>query len=93
MPLPNSNQRSLVEILSSPPMKRDPCYLLNGCNVQVHRILQIWWRSNIDCLAQLNARKECALCGTTLPIGAEVSLCNECMKCADCCVGLEKLRD
>ena len=37
--------------------------------------------------------KECALCGTTLPEGAEVSLCNECMKCADCCVGLESLRD
>jgi hypothetical protein len=23
----------------------------------------------------------------------QVSLCPECMKCADCCVGLEKLRD
>ncbi|WP_158385291.1 hypothetical protein [Candidatus Nitrososphaera evergladensis] len=38
-------------------------------------------------------RKECALCGTTLPVGSEVSICGECMKCADCCVGLESLRD
>lgn len=37
--------------------------------------------------------KECALCGTTLPAGSEISICRECMKCADCCVGLESLRD
>jgi hypothetical protein len=43
--------------------------------------------------SQVQARKECALCGTTLPAGVQVSLCPECMKCADCCVGLEKLRD
>jgi hypothetical protein len=28
-----------------------------------------------------------------LPVGSEVSICSECMKCADCCVGLEKLSD
>lgn len=38
-------------------------------------------------------RKECALCGTTLPVRSAVSICGECMKCADCCVGLESLRD
>jgi len=26
-------------------------------------------------------------------VGSEVSICNECMKCADCCVGLEKLKE
>lgn len=50
--------------------------------------------ADLDYLKQAEqARKECALCGTTLPVGSEVSICNECMKCADCCVGLEKLHD
>ncbi|MEO9319334.1 MAG: hypothetical protein ABI361_01545 [Nitrososphaera sp.] len=35
--------------------------------------------------------KECALCGTMLAPGSDVSICRECLKCADCCVGLEKL--
>jgi hypothetical protein len=43
--------------------------------------------------SQVQARKECALCGTTLPVGVQVSLCPECMKCADCCVGIEKKHD
>ncbi|MEW5840135.1 hypothetical protein [Nitrososphaera sp.] len=49
--------------------------------------------SKADNSGSASVRKECALCGTTLPLGSEVRLCGECMKCADCCVGLEKLRD
>ncbi len=56
------------------------------------RIQIVFW-AMILCLTQLQSRKECALCGTTLPVGSEVSICNECMKCADCCVGLEKLKE
>jgi len=37
--------------------------------------------------------RECALCGTHLPPGTVISICNECIKTADCCVGLEKLKD
>jgi hypothetical protein len=44
-------------------------------------------------MTQVQTNKECALCGTMLPLESEVSICSECMKCADCCVGLEKLRD
>ncbi|HEV8406222.1 MAG TPA: hypothetical protein VGQ13_10015 [Nitrososphaera sp.] len=44
-------------------------------------------------MTQLESRKECALCGTSLPVGSEVSICIECMKCADCCVGLEKMKE
>lgn len=43
--------------------------------------------------SELQSRKECALCGTTLPVGAKVSLCGECMKIADCACGLEKLHE
>lgn len=35
--------------------------------------------------------KKCALCMIDLPTESNVSICSECMKCADCCVGLEKL--
>lgn len=36
-------------------------------------------------------KKICALCLEQLPERSKVSICDECMKCADCCVGLEKL--
>ena len=35
--------------------------------------------------------KICALCAIALPKESHVSICNDCLKCADCCVGLEKL--
>lgn len=35
--------------------------------------------------------KICALCEADLDINSHVKLCNECLKCADCCIGLEKL--
>ncbi len=37
--------------------------------------------------------KECPLCGFSLPTTNELSLCPECIKSADCCVGLEKIRE
>jgi hypothetical protein len=37
--------------------------------------------------------KQCALCETALPMESEINICNECIKCADCCVGLEKLKE
>jgi hypothetical protein len=40
-----------------------------------------------------SSTKECALCATTLPVESEISICNDCIKCADCCVGLEKLKE
>jgi hypothetical protein len=37
--------------------------------------------------------KKCALCECDLPKDVEVSICNDCIKNADCCVGLEKLEN
>jgi hypothetical protein len=28
-----------------------------------------------------------------LPMESEINICNECIKSADCCVGLEKLKE
>lgn len=36
-------------------------------------------------------KTECALCGSLLPKSNELNLCSDCMGCADCCIGLEKL--
>ncbi|HEY9387178.1 MAG TPA: hypothetical protein VIP70_09060 [Nitrososphaeraceae archaeon] len=33
----------------------------------------------------------CALCGNILPNNNQLSICPECLKIADCCVGLESL--
>ncbi len=35
--------------------------------------------------------KNCALCDSNLPLNSSISLCNDCLKCADCCIGLEKM--
>ena len=37
--------------------------------------------------------KECQLCGSSLPTSTDLRLCSECIKCADCCLGLEKIKD
>ena len=37
--------------------------------------------------------KKCALCEETLPNGSTINICESCLKNADCCVGLENLRD
>lgn len=39
----------------------------------------------------MDNQKVCALCNTKLNGDSKTSICNECMSCADCCVGLEKL--
>jgi len=59
---------------------------------------QRWNNSNrvlamVGCMEQTQSIKECALCGAALPVKSEISLCDECIKCADCCVGLEKLKE
>lgn len=36
-------------------------------------------------------KKECALCGTIIQESTNLNLCNKCIGCADCCIGLEKL--
>ena len=38
-------------------------------------------------------RKRCALCETTLPKESTISICENCLKNADCCVGLERLSE
>jgi ribosomal protein S14 len=40
-----------------------------------------------------NTKKQCQLCGCSLPITTELNLCLQCIKSADCCVGLEKIRE
>lgn len=37
------------------------------------------------------SKKQCALCGVMLNISDQLNLCKECINCADCCIGLEKL--
>lgn len=38
-------------------------------------------------------RRKCALCECDLPEDAAVSICNDCIKNADCCIGLEKFEN
>ena len=44
-------------------------------------------------LKEAETKKECALCQCLLPENSELHICSECIKSADCCVGLEKLHD
>ncbi len=39
------------------------------------------------------SQKKCALCENTLPLKNSINICENCIKSADCCVGLENLRD
>jgi hypothetical protein len=40
-----------------------------------------------------SSQKKCTLCEDSLPAGSTINICENCLKNADCCVGLEKLRD
>jgi hypothetical protein len=40
-----------------------------------------------------NTNRKCPLCGFSLATTCELNLCSECIKSADCCVGLEKIRE
>jgi hypothetical protein len=40
-----------------------------------------------------SSQKKCTLCEDSLPTGSAINICENCLKNADCCVGLEKLRD
>ena len=44
-------------------------------------------------LNEADLKKECALCQCSLPGNSELNICSECMKSADCCIGLEKILD
>lgn len=35
--------------------------------------------------------KKCALCTVILSKESHISICKDCLKCADCCIGLEKI--
>ena len=37
--------------------------------------------------------RQCALCEESLPTGSSINICESCLKSADCCVGLENLRE
>jgi hypothetical protein len=39
------------------------------------------------------AERKCALCEVTLPKESAINICESCLKNADCCVGLENLRE
>ncbi len=36
-------------------------------------------------------KNECVLCGNIVQESTSLNLCKECIGCADCCIGLEKL--
>ncbi len=36
-------------------------------------------------------KNECVLCGNIVQESTPLNLCKECIGCADCCIGLEKL--
>jgi hypothetical protein len=38
-------------------------------------------------------KKKCALCECSLPENNELNICGECIKSADCCIGLEKISE
>lgn len=54
----------------------------------IYHILQYLIRT-----MDLPSKKKCALCEDTLPIESAINICENCIKSADCCVGLENLRD
>jgi hypothetical protein len=35
--------------------------------------------------------KKCVLCNNILSINVSINLCDGCLNCADCCIGLEKM--
>lgn len=39
------------------------------------------------------APRKCALCEIALPPESAINICENCLKNADCCVGLENLRE
>jgi hypothetical protein len=44
-------------------------------------------------LIEAVAEKKCALCGLRLQRNCPVNLCTECVKYADCCIGLEDIKE
>ncbi len=46
---------------------------------------------NYHCYKKIMNEKRCALCDNVLPNNSIISLCNVCLECADCCIGLEKI--
>jgi hypothetical protein len=38
-------------------------------------------------------KKRCALCGCAILFDSPVHLCSDCIGFADCCIGLEKIKD
>ena len=44
-------------------------------------------------LIEAVSEKKCALCGLILQPNCPVNLCTECVKCADCCIGLEDIKE
>ena len=38
-------------------------------------------------------KRQCALCEKNLSPATQLNICSECIKLADCCIGLEKLEE
>jgi hypothetical protein len=66
---------------------------------KLHQNLTNWRPENIYQILEYHihkmnsSQKKCALCEDALPTESSINICEDCLKNADCCVGLEKLRD
>ncbi len=71
------------------------CHLssMKSSNSVIAYLLVILEKKEMLLKDEETTNRECPLCGFSLPTTNELSLCPECIKSADCCVGLEKIRE
>jgi hypothetical protein len=50
-------------------------------------------RENLNGENEQKKKKKCALCECSLPESNGLNICGECIKSADCCIGLEKISE
>jgi len=76
--------------------RRTNWYSSNWIRFTYAEVIRLWkFISDIEYRHYMlnTTQKRCALCEIILPEESAISICENCLKNADCCVGLEKLRE
>jgi len=63
------------------------CFLATTMSENIYHMIRY------DMHMSNGAERKCALCEVSLPNGNSINICENCLKNADCCVGLENLRE
>jgi hypothetical protein len=63
------------------------CFLATTMSENIYHMIRY------DMHMSNGAERKCALCEVSLPNGSSINICENCLKNADCCVGLENLRE